>query len=273
MRVILSLLFCILLTGAPCVGQPALRDVRVALRTDDVFMSDTAIQPQEIDSMLAVVERHGAKMQLAVIPHRLLEPRNADGEMGRVLRKCVVRGHMVSQHGWTHRHTPTASTGAEFQDPLTGEWVPQDTIRYYLKRGKEVLEQTIGRSITTYVSPGDDDQLHPVNLEVLQALGFRWMTGRGNAAPIHTDSIGYLPDMPEFTWALTEESYAAALDSAKIHFLQTIAGGSYWSHCFHDHFTRHAWHSGIVARWTDELLTWMEHLPGIRIRYVTADEL
>lgn len=250
-----------------------LRPIYVSLRTDDIFMSQTPVQPQEIDSLMAVVERHGAKMQFAVIPSRLIEPQNADGQMAETLRKYLRRGHMVSQHGWTHRHAPTGNTGGEFQNPVTGEWVPYDTVMKYTRFGKELLEQTLGIPVTTYVSPGNDDQLHPLNLRVLRELGFTWVTGVGNVVPIRTDSICYLPDMQEFTWALSDSTYESALAKVKADFIKTISRSDHWAHCYHDHFTRYAWNNGIVARWTDELLTWIEHFPGITIKYITVNDL
>jgi len=250
-----------------------LRTIYVSLRTDDIFMSQTPVQPQEIDSLMAVVERHRAKMQFAVIPSRLIEPQNADGQMAETLRKYLRRGHMVSQHGWTHRHAPTGNTGGEFQNPVTGEWVPYDTVMKYTRFGKELLEQTLGIPVTTYVSPGNDDQLHPLNLRVLRELGFTWVTGVGNVVPIRTDSICYLPDMQEFTWALADSTYERALERAKADFIKTISRSDHWAHCYHDHFTRFAWNNGIVARWTDELLTWIEHFPGITIKYITVNDL
>ena len=42
---------------------------------------------------------------------------------------------------------------------------------------------------------------------------------------------------------------------------------------FHDHFTRKGYLNGITLRWFDELLTWIEAQPGIRVRYVTLDDL
>lgn len=44
-------------------------------------MNDTDLLPQEIESLVAVAERHGARLEFAVIPERLTRPRNADGRM------------------------------------------------------------------------------------------------------------------------------------------------------------------------------------------------
>jgi peptidoglycan/xylan/chitin deacetylase (PgdA/CDA1 family) len=249
------------------------KTIVVALRVDDVFMSDTGIQPQEIDSFLTVVESHGARLQLAVIPHRLLEPANAEGRMARDLRRFADRGHMVSLHGWNHRHAPTGDTGAEFQDPTTGGWIPLAAHLDQLRQGKKLLESITGKPVTAYVSPGSDDQLHPQNVRVIRELGICWLTHPAYPEPVFTDTLWYVPDATDYTWALEPASFAVAMDSAKAGFLRAAGQGRYFGIVFHDHFTRWGWREGIVARWLDGFLTWLASLPEYRVRYVTLDDV
>jgi hypothetical protein len=180
---------------------------------------------------------------------------------------------MLSLHGWNHRHQPTGNTGQEFQDSRSGDWLPYDTIVTELRRGKLLLEKIAGKAVTTYVSPGSDDQLHPINLKALYELHMRWVTVPKVSEPVWADSINSIPDMPEYTWAIDSITYAQMLDTAKTDFLRSIASSRYYSFCMHDHFTRYAWYNGILAHWVDEFLTWMELQPGIQIRYVTIEDL
>lgn len=275
-RLVPTLLFLVSLNGVPVLSQEregSPGTIFVALRVDDVFMSDTQIQPQEIDSFLTVAESHGARLQLAVIPHRLLESANAGGGMARDLRRFVERGHRVSLHGWNHRHAPTGNTGAEFQDPASGEWVPYETQLAQLRRGKELLESVTGKPVTAYVSPGSDDQLHPQNVRVIRELRIRWLTDPAYTEPAFTDSLWYAPDARDYAWALEAATFAAAMDSAKSGFLRAASQGRYFGMVFHDHFTRWGWREGIVARWLDAFLSWLAALPEYRVRYVTLDEV
>lgn len=258
--------------GRPAPAADARARVRVALRVDDVFMNDTNVQPQEIDSFLAVAERHGARVEFAVIPARLVAPRNADGRMAAFLRAAVARGHAVSQHGWTHRHGPTGNTGGEFMDPATGAWEPADTVLARLRRGRALLEAVTARPVLKYVGVGTDRQMEPPSVAAIRAAGFRILTNPAVAAPMPTDSFRYVPDLTDYTWALHDSTYARTLAEAKADFARAAPTG-YFAAGFHDHFTRHAWNGGIVSRWLGDLLAWMEAQPGVRVEYVTADAL
>jgi peptidoglycan/xylan/chitin deacetylase (PgdA/CDA1 family) len=273
MLLLAVVLFAPITSGLSQETGLARRTVFVTLRVDDVFMSESPIQPQEIDSFLTVLEAHGARLQLAVIPHRLLEPANANGRMAKDLRRLVERGHMVSLHGWNHRHEPTGNTGAEFQDPATGAWVPFGEHLRKTRLGKELLEQTTGKPVTAYVSPGSDDQLDPQNVRVIRELGIRWLSKPDIREPEFTDTLWYVPELRDYTWALEESTYAAAMDSARAGFLRTAARSRFFGLLFHDHFTRWGWRKGIVTRWIDEFLKWMEGRPEYEIRYVTLEGL
>jgi peptidoglycan/xylan/chitin deacetylase (PgdA/CDA1 family) len=254
-------------------AQPATDTLRVMLRVDDVFMHDTDIQPQEIDSFMAVADRWGAKVELSVIPQRLTAANNSDGRMAASLRGYLARGHDVSQHGLNHRNTQTGDTGSEFYDPETGTWAPADTIFAHLARGKRVLEEETGAEIIRYVSPGRDPQLAPENLVAMRALGIRWLTHDSLRVPTFTDSLNYVPSATDYTWAVTPDTYAAALDQAKADVQQTIErGDGFFMAIFHDHFTRHAWHDGLTARWLDDLLAFIASQP-VAVEYVTVRDL
>ena len=267
-----------MLPPAPRAGVTDTPTVRVALRVDEVFMNDTRVQPQEIDSFLAVAERFGARVELSVIPARLTSARNADGRMAAFLREDLRRGHGVSQHGYTHRHAPTGGTGGEFMDPNTGQWLPDDTIRAQIARGRAVLEAATGVRPGKYVGVGTDRQMEPPSLRVLRGLGFRVVTNPDVARPTTTDSLSYVPDLTDYTWALDAATYDSTLDAARADFATALAlprrpgEAAYFAVGFHDHFTRWGWERGLVARWLGDLLAWMERQPGVRIEYVLGED-
>jgi peptidoglycan/xylan/chitin deacetylase (PgdA/CDA1 family) len=258
----------------PSAQPPGASDtLLVMLRVDDVFMHDTDIQPQEIDTFLAVAERFGAKVELSVIPQRLTAANNADGRMAASLRRYVARGHDVSQHGWNHRNARTGDTGSEFYDPATQTWSAPDTLLAHLGRGKRVLEETTGVDVIRYVSPGRDPQGAPENLAAVRAHGYRWLTHDSLRTPTFTDSLRYIPSGTDYTWALADSIYDVTLDGAKHDVRQAIArGDGFFIAIFHDHFTRHAWNDGITARWLGDLLAWIEEQP-VAVRYVTTRDL
>ncbi len=246
----------------------------VMLRVDDVFMHDTDIQPQEIDSFLVVAERHGAPVELSVIPQRLTAANNADGRMAESLRAYVARGHDVSQHGWSHRNARTGDTGSEFYAPDTQTWSDLDTMRAHLARGKRMLEETVGIPMIKYVSPGRDPQGAPESVAIVQALGFRWLTHDTLPVPTFTDSLAYVPNGTDYTWALADSIYDVTMQGARHDIDASLERGDDFAIVlFHDHFTRHAWNDGIMSRWLDDLLTWIEAKPGLYVDYVTVREL
>ncbi|MFH0992395.1 MAG: hypothetical protein V1799_20535 [bacterium] len=73
-------------------------------------MSETSIQPQEIDSLITVLNRQGATLQLAVIPRRLIEQQNANGKMKNDLINddCTLRDEL-RPHQEPERDLPTST--------------------------------------------------------------------------------------------------------------------------------------------------------------------
>ncbi len=248
------------------------RTICVAIRVDDIFMRSSPLQPQEIDGFIRVCERHGAHVILAVIPHRLLEPQNADGAMAGTLRRLVQRGHMVALHGYAHQCSRCGSTDHEFDCPVHGP-APTNTEMRELSDGKRLLEEITGAPVTTYISPGSDDQLSPQTASILTTLGIRWVTDTTVLVPTARRPLNRVPDLPEYTWDLSDSTFEASLQRALTDFATATARSNFFGIALHDHFTRQAFRHGIVLRWTDQFLTAIQRIPGIRIRFVTNDEM
>ena len=249
------------------------KTVYVTIRVDDVFMRESSLKPQEIDRFIDVCEKHGARVMLAVIPHRLLEPQNEDGQMAATLRRLVGRGHMVSLHGFRHQCPLCGSTGHEYDCSSRNTLVPYRQELDELRQGKELLERTTGKKVTTYVSPGTDDQLNPQTRAILKTLGITWVTDSLQQVPTIRGEFSLAPDIAEYTWDLSDSTYEGSMKSAETDFARTTKRGNYFGFALHDHFTRGAFRNGIVLRWTDEFLSRIERTTGIRIRYVTLDDL
>ena len=261
------------LFSLPCTVAQENKIIYVTIRVDDVFMRESSLKPQEIDGFINVCEKHNARVMLAVIPHRLMEPQNQDGTMAAALRRLVGRGHMVSMHGFKHQCSLCGSTGHEFDCATRKTLVPYQQELDELRQAKELLEETTGKKVTTYVSPGTDDQLNPQTKRILKSLGFSWVTDSLVQVPTSRDGFCHAPDVGEYTWDLSDSTYESGLKTAKADFERAIQQGSYFGFALHDHFTRWAFRNGIVIRWTDEFLSLIERIPGITIRYITLDDV
>jgi predicted deacetylase len=249
------------------------KTVYVTVRVDDVFMRESSLKPQEIDGFIDVCEKHGARVMLAVIPHRLLEVQNQDGAMAATLKRVVGRGHMVSMHGFKHLCSLCGSTGHEFDCAAQKTLIPYEQELEELSQGKELLEKITGKKVITYVSPGSDDQLNPQTKEILKKLGFSWVTDTLVRVPTMDNEISRAPDVGEFTWDLSDSTYEGSMKIAVSDFERAVQRANYFGFALHDHFTRGAFRNGIVLRWTDEFLSRIERTPGVRIRYVTLDDI
>lgn len=266
----------ILIPGWPFVAHGhsgSVKTVYVALRVDDIFMSESPIKPQDIDSFIETCEKHGAKVMLAVIPHRLVETQNSNGEMAKALRRFTRRGHQVSLHSYNHRCSLCGSTGHEYNCDSMKTMVSREQEERELREGKRLLEEATGKAVTTFVGAGTDDQLHPQTYSILKALGISWVTHDSVLVPKFRDTVSFVPNLEDYTWDLKDSTYGDAMSTAKADFVKAIQRGNYFSVCFHDHFTRKNFHGGIVPRWTDELLSYLTSYPGVRIHFVTIDDL
>lgn len=249
------------------------KTVYVTIRVDDVFMRESTLKPQEIDRFIEACEKHGAPVMLAVIPHRLMEPQNQDGAMAATLKRLVGRGHMVSMHGFKHQCSLCGSTGHEYDCSVRNTLIAYQQELDELRQGKELLEKTTGKKVTTYVSPGTDDQLNVQTRAILKTLGITWVTDSLQQVPTLREEFSLAPDMAEYTWDLIDSTYENSMRSAEADFARAVKRGNYFAFAFHDHFTRWAFRNGIVVRWTDEFLSRIEQTQGIKIRYVTLDDV
>jgi hypothetical protein len=69
------------------------------IRVDDILSRNTTIQPRSIVPFQQTVEARGGKVSWAVIPHRLIEAQNLDGNLVKELIASATNGHEIAQHG------------------------------------------------------------------------------------------------------------------------------------------------------------------------------
>lgn len=248
------------------------REITVFIRVDDIFMRESKITPQEIDSFLEIAEKHNAHVILATIPARLMQLTNHNGKMAQQLRDYANRGHQISQHGYNHICPFTSTTNWEFYTPNIKGYTHEQMIAK-ITEGKHLLEAAIGRKVTNYVGPGSDNTyVVDRDDDSIREIGFVWLSDPKTSKPYFKDNKGYFFSLNDYCWALTEENYKKNMDEAKEDFKKAIEKEDFWGFLFHDHFTRKNYNNGITLKWFDEFLTWMESQKGIKIKYSTLDE-
>ena len=250
-----------------------LKPIYVTIRIDDIFMRESPITRQEVDGFVEVCENHGAKVTLAVIPHRLVEDQNKNGEMVEALKRFVKRGHMIAMHSYKHQCSQCGSTGHEYNCTTDSITLSFELESRELAEGKQWLEAAIGRIVTTYVCAGTDDPLHPQTLGSVKNLGFRWIADSKIHQPDFRDSLSFVPSGVDYTWNLQDSTYTSMLEKAKADFASAVAKGNYFSFLAHDHFTRKNYNHGIALQWTAEFLAFINSYPHVAVHYATIDAL
>lgn len=265
------LISAVLAHGPQCevYGKPVI----VFVGVDDIFMLESDILPQEIDSFLAVAERYDVRVNLAVIPKRLLQVTNQDGEMARKLREFHQRGHQILQHGYNHRCAFTQATNWEFHNPEVREGYTREEIARQVGKGKKLLEEAVGAEVSTYVGPGFDNRSILEGYEALyRDLGFIMLRDPDATEMHRSGGKGYYIGSRDYAWGLNESIYDERLERAKRSFLETVETAGQWGFSFHDHFTRYGWNEGITIRWFEELLQWLTTHPVYEVTFMTFDE-
>lgn len=268
-----ALLAAVMLLGAVSLVQAA-EKVTVMIRVDDLFSINSPVKPVEIDGFLRVAEKHGARVILATIPNRLLQEVNEGGAMSRALLDYADRGHEIIQHGFNHICEFTGNTGREFStDEALAGMTQQQRIERLLE-GRRLLEAVIGRPVTAYCGVGSDDEIMmPLDADVMREHGYFWLKDAPGLVPVfHPEGGGSYPVMDDYAWFLTEENYAEQLEAAKEYARLCVAEGNVVGLKFHDPFTRAAYEDGLVLRWLDDILSWLEAQPEWEIEYATLGE-
>ncbi|MCX7918751.1 MAG: DUF2334 domain-containing protein [bacterium] len=247
-------------------------NVCVTLRIDDM-QSRITTYGQSWSKFLQTAERHGAKLTLAVVPHRLIEPQNDDGRLVEQLNGAIARGHCVIMHGYNHICPLCLSSGHEFCCNTSARRLSIKERIEYLKLGITIFEQKLGRRPLFYCGPGSDDEIASPNYDAVTAAGFRFITQGDNHYPYRRREVIEVPCSDEFTWGLTTATYQKALDEAKTRFLNLAKRyPGYFGLCFHDPFIRDGYENGLLAQWLDEFLTFIDTETAGNVWYATNEE-
>jgi hypothetical protein len=264
------LLMCLTLVAS----VDAAEKIDVFIRVDDLFSKNSPVRPMEMDEFLKIAEKHGAHVTIAAIPNRLLQPVNENGHMTQALLDYASRGHQIIQHGFDHQCAFSGDTGREFSTPEAMANLTQEQRVEKILEGRQLLEAVLGRPMTAYCGPGaDDTDLLAMDAPLLREKGYTWLKDAPEEALVMLpEGGGSYPIGQDFAWGLTEENYQERLEGVQEYCRRTAAAGGTCCVKFHDPFTRAGYENGIVLRWTEEVLTWLESQSEWEIQYVTLDE-
>jgi len=274
-KVILLIMLAAIFTLA-VYGDSEEREERIVfIRVDNIFMRYTDIEPQEIDGFLNVVEEHDARAILSVIPARLRQGPNIDGKMSEQLLDYARRGHQIAQNGYDHICPFTENTSYEFYNPDVENGYSREERLSKIEEGKKMLEAVTGRKVVNFVGTGADHEYMPEeDLDALFDMGFiQFPSDREKGFDAEENKlIGLRVASEEYTWGLTEENYDERMEQFQQDFLETAETEKKWSFHIHDHFTREAYNDGIVLKWMDEALDWLQNLEKYEIKHPTLEE-
>lgn len=252
-------------------SPPPADELIFVIRIDDI-LSRSVIEPRDIRTIEEVAEGRGARLTWAVIPHRLIEPQNADGTLANELAETTARGHEVALHGYLHICDRCGQSSHEMycsRDDVPFTLAQQSKL---IDDGHELLVDLASVSPRAFVPPGHVyDQ---TTLDVLADRGYDVFSVPGHHADhIHPGVFNVEPSY-EYTWALRPDSYRDALTSALADIREA---DGYFQLLMHDPFTRPGYENGLTLQWMGELLDSLNLEYAGVIRYETlsgaADEI
>lgn len=252
------------------------------IRVDDIYFRSDVYQgmnmPHNFTDFQEAVEAFGAKVTWGVIPHRLIEPLNATGHMGRDLRESVARGHEVSVHGYTHicpLNCEQSPWGHEMYCPTRNHHFTFEEQAALLGKSMTLLRDSLDLVPTSFIAPGHnlDDTTYEVlvDADLFAVSNFR----HGTDGSYPKKVIPGLVDVPvhgEFTWALSPTGYNAALSQAIADVKERGEADGFYNLMLHDPFTRPGYYNGLVIDWMAELLDTLTTYYADRIQFLTLSE-
>ena len=268
-----SIAIVLWLFTTPILLSQGLKPFYVAVSVEGIFLRDSEVKPQEADSFVAMCEKHGVKLTIGVVPHRLVEDQNKNGEMATSLKKFLRQGHLIAMNGYKYQCSRCGRTTHEYYCTRDSIVLPEELESRELAEGKGWLEKATDVAITTYIGPGTDNATSPQTHTIVRKLGFQWISDDSIDTPFFRDTVGYIPKPFNYTQNLQDSTYSEVLERAKRDFVSAVGRTNYFSFAADDDVTRKNYNHAIVLKWTDEFLSFIESFPHLEVHYVTARDL
>ena len=240
------------------------------IRVDDILSRNTTILPRSITPFEEAVAAKGAKVTWLVMPHRLIESTNDDGNVTQQLVNTLTNGHEIAMHGYDHICDQCGQSSHEmycttFNNPFSYE--EQSAL---IEEGLQVLYDSVGVKPRLFVPPGH--HADTTTYSVLLDEGFEYIsTTTESKVNIYKDLFN-LGMHNEYTWSLTSDTYDQKLAQSLTQVKSIMEDDQYYCMLLHDPFIRSGYENGIVIDWTVELIDSLNAYYGNKIQYITLSE-
>jgi predicted deacetylase len=239
------------------------------IRVDDI-QSRINWEPRRIDDFQAAVEKRGGKVSWAVIPHRLIEPQNRDGQLRQDLIRSIARGHEIVLHGYNHICPLCGQSGHEMYCTHTGTHHSYETQSGMIEEGLRILWDSLQVIPGSFVPPGH--QADTTTYQVLLDYDLNLISTTGTTMDTIYENLYNLAPHSEYTWGLSEGDYHTKLQSALKDIESKHQSQGYYCLLLHDPFIRQGYENGRVISWTGELLDSLQVRYGRGLAFVTLSE-
>ena len=240
------------------------------IRVDDIMNRSMTILPRSIMPFENVVEKYGGKITWLVIPHRLIEDANKDGKLKNELKESVLKGNEVAQHGYNHICQLCNKANHEMYCTTYNHHFSYDEQKNLVLEGKKILEDSLGVTPVTFVSPGHHEDT--TTYHVLRDEGFKWISTTQPTKTFLYPNLFNLAAQNEFTWALTSANYNSQLNNALNDIKTKGQADGYYCILFHDYFIRAGYQDSLVLHWTNALLDSVVNRYGSNLEFMTIAE-
>ena len=239
------------------------------IRIDDILSRNMSILPRSILPLEDTLASRGAKATWGLMPHRLLEAANADGQLASEIKQSHRNGHEVAQNGLIHICQICGQSSHEMYCTLNKRALSYGQQEQLILEGVQIMKDSLGIKPTSFIHPGN--VYDATTKAVLADLGFPVISTSGTLGQSH-QNLYDIPINAEFTWALTQQNYAENLAKAIQEIKQEQQNSGIYVLMMHDPFIRAGYENAITLRWMGALLDSLNAYYGSRIEYNTLTE-
>ena len=248
----------------------AQENIYFVIRVDDIQSRNTVMLPRTLTGFQKAVENRGAKVSWAVIPHRIIESQNTDGEVVRDLKASVAKGHEIILHGYNHICIQCGQSSHEMVCTSQNYHFTKQQQLTFINDGLKILKDSLNYIPAAFVPPAHQADTTTYNALLEKGLGL--ISTTSETKKNIWKSLYNLAPNNEYTWSMTSANYQQSLVNAIKDVKATAAANGYYCLLLHDPFIREGYENGIVIKWTSELLDSLNAFYGNKIKYVTLSE-
>jgi len=239
------------------------------VRIDDILSRNMSILRRSILPLEDTLASRGAKATWGLMPHRLLEAANADGQLASEIKQSHRNGHEVAQNGLIHICQICGQSSHEMYCTLNKRALSYGQQEQLILEGVQIMKDSLGIKPTSFIPPGH--VYDATTKAVLADLGFPVISTSSTLGQSH-QNLYDIPINAEFTWALTQQNYAENLAKAIQEIKQEQQNSGIYVLMMHDPFIRAGYENAITLRWMGALLDSLNAYYGSRIEYNTLTE-